>query len=141
MLEVYTDGSSRHNGEKWIGAYAYAIYKDGKAIYQSSKNLIGGTVNMCELIAVANAIHTSLTLYPNDNILIKSDSKYVLTGILSPLSMKTNKKGWNLIHQLIQNQNVKFDKVKAHEDDIYNNHVDKLAKEKLREYFNREDIV
>lgn len=135
MIVIYTDGSARQKGKLWIGAYAYAIYHNGKAIYQASLNLTPAAVNLCELTAVAHALYTSMKLYPDEPVQIYTDSQYVIDGVSNPLHVKTNKKCWALIQQLMVNRDIKFFHVKSHHTDVRNNHVDHLAKSKLRSQF------
>lgn len=135
MIVIYTDGSARQKDKLWVGAYAYAIYRNGKAIYQASLNLIPATVNLCELTAVSHALYTSMKLYPDEPIQIYTDSQYVINGLPNPLHVKTNKKGWILTQQLMVNRDIQFFHVQSHHTDFRNKHVDQLAKSKLRSQF------
>ena len=135
MIVIYTDGSARKKGKLWVGAYAYAIYRNGKAVYQASLNLIPAAANLCELTAVAHALYTSMKLYPDEPIQICTDSQYVIDGVSNPLHVKTNKKCWALVRQLMVNRDIRFFHVKSHHKDVRNNHVDRLARFKLRSQF------
>lgn len=135
MIVIYTDGSARRKSDQWIGAYAYELYCGGKAIYQKSMNLIPATINLCELMAVINALYTCNQLYPNQAIQIYTDSQYVAGGFKHPLQMKTNQTSWQALFQLTLNRPVEIFHVKSHHTDYRNNHVDRLARAKLRSQF------
>lgn len=105
-----------------------------KSKYQKSVNIVPATVNACELLAVADAIHYWANNCGQEPLEIRTDSLYVINGWKNPESNKKNKDIWKLISELKRNQNIQITHVKAHQSEIYNNHVDKLAKTKLREY-------
>lgn len=134
-ISIYTDGSARQKDTTWVGAYAYAIYETNKAVYQFSQNVIPATVNVAELLAVIHAIHHGIKKYPNDKILIITDSMYVINGSKHPQKMKTNKNIWELYSKVARNTNIELKYVKAHDKDSKNKHVDALAKAKLRSQF------
>lgn len=135
MIVIYTDGSARASNHTWIGAYAYSIYRNGKSIYQESKAIKPATVNFCELLAAANAIHTCVRLFPDEDIQLYTDSQYVITGSANPASNKKNKQGWSLWQSLVLNRNIQLFHVKGHDKDVRNKHVDTLAKSMLRSQF------
>lgn len=134
MITVYTDGSARYHEGEWKSAYACAIYKDDRAIDQFIRLMTGATINCTELVAVTHAIHACKQKCPNEPLTIMTDSEYVIRGSNAPLNQKANKKEWELFHNITQNQNVRIDHVKAHNGDVYNNHVDNLAKTALRQH-------
>lgn len=135
MITIYTDGSARQKDGVWVGAYAFALYRDGKALYQESKVVVPATVNVCELLAITDAIHTCQAKYPNEELEIYSDSQYAVNGFKSPLAIKTNKPYWQLLNNIKCNLPITIEHVKGHDQDVKNKHVDSLAKSKLRSQF------
>lgn len=137
MIDVYTDGSSRHDGKKWIGAYAFAIYVNKKLQHEESNILIPLTNNGSELVAVMKALHYCQQHYPTKEIRIHTDSQYVLYGHARNKQhpLNTNRKLWKLYYKMRDHVNFTLSHVKAHASNKQNNHVDKLARTKLREYF------
>lgn len=137
MIDVYTDGSSRHDGHRWIGAYAFAVYVDGQLSHEESELIIPLTNNGGELIAVMKALYHCYHHYPNQEIRIHTDSQYVLYGNARnkkhPLG--TNTKIWKLYYKMRDQMNFTLTHVKAHADNAENNHVDKVARHTLRKYF------
>ena len=96
MIKIYTDGGSRNTGVKVKGghvaptdlsAWAFAIEKDGKIIYQQSGFKLGETNNRMELVAAGSALRyiSRSEELKNEKIVLISDSAYVL----NPLE-----KGW-----------------------------------------------
>lgn len=137
MIEVYTDGSSR-KAEQWIGAIAFAVYDGECARYQCVQQVMPGTNNGSELIAVMKALHYCHNTYPDRQLHIYTDSQYVLNGDKRSASnpLKTNTHLWNLYYKLKENMNFSISHVKAHDKNERNNHVDNLARQELRAYFN-----
>lgn len=131
-LTIYTDGASR--GNPGPGGYG-AILKWGTI----EKELSGGyrrtTNNRMELLAVIRALEALNK--PNLNIVIYSDSKYVVNAVQEGWLnnwIKTDFKGgkknkdlWKKYHQLAQQHKIQFIWVKGHADNAYNNRCDVLA--------------
>lgn len=138
MIEIYTTGNARQSGTKWIGAYAYSIYKDNKAITQYSCVIIPATQNLSELIAFANVLHTIHNNYPNDGINIHTKSMYLIGGVEKCNKMKSNKDAWTLISKLYNADNMTIRHIS--DTSVTNNekhksrmkHIDVLAKQKLK---------
>jgi ribonuclease HI len=131
-LVVYTDGSSR--GNPGPGGYA-AILKWG----DTEKELSGGfrltTNNRMELMAVIAALESLKRT--GLNILVYSDSQYVVKAIeqgwlknwiaTNFKGGKKNKDLWLRYYDLASKHNIKFNWVRGHADNPYNNRCDKLA--------------
>ena len=131
-LIVYTDGSSRGNpGPGGFGA----ILKWGN----NEKEISGGyqrtTNNRMELMAVIAALEALKK--PNLDIIIYSDSQYVVKSVeLGWLKtwLATNFKGgkknkdlWLRYNELAGQHKIKFQWVKGHAENPYNNRCDRLA--------------
>ena len=137
MITIYTDGAC--SGNPGIGGWG-AIIIDGK---NTPISLNGGeentTNNRMELCAAINAISYFET---KQNLEIFTDSKYLKDGIESWIhkwkinnwknSSKQpvkNKKLWERLDELNSIKHVKWQWVKAHDTNIFNNRVDLLARQ------------
>ena len=135
---IYTDGSSLSN-PGFCGA-AYIMLSNNKKIKEKMIPLGKGTNNIAELTAVITALKDVRDLNP-DKILIIADSQYVVNGATSwykswqknNWKSSSNKKVlnielWKELVFLIETMNVDFEWVKAHNENVYNEQVDALAK-------------
>lgn len=129
---IYTDGASR--GNPGPGGYgAILIWNDFKK--ELSKGYRLTTNNRMELLAVIAALEAMKK--NNLDLLIYSDSNYVVKaceeGWLKNW-IKTDFKGgkknkdlWLRYYELSQNHKIKFQWVKGHAANTYNNRCDELA--------------
>lgn len=80
MINIYTDGSARGNGNKdSSGGYGVIVLKENDTYmdYYCAKNNISGTTNnRMELSALLRALELTQTKYKNEQCIIKSDSAY-----------------------------------------------------------------
>lgn len=138
MIDIYTAGNARQLDSTWIGAYAYAIYKDNKALLQYSCSITPATQNVSEMISVANAIHTIHTDYPNEQINIHTKSMYIIGGIEKCNKMKTNKDIWKLIYKLYDKNTMSIRHIgdnsvidnQKHKNRM--SHIESISKQKLK---------
>jgi ribonuclease HI len=148
IIKIYTDGSC--NPQQKIGAWAAIILVKDQEILLKDKAL-NTTHNQMELLAVIKALeYIEKNNFNNLRIEIYSDSQYVvnLAERKSKLKnsnylTKTGKEIQNrslvekIIHY-IENLNIEFIKVKAHQkksDEInYNRDVDKISRKIVRDY-------
>jgi ribonuclease HI len=131
-LVVYTDGSSR--GNPGPGGYA-AILKWGDTEKELSGGFTRTTNNRMELMAVIAALESLKRT--GLNILVYSDSQYVVRAIEEGWLKnwiasnfkggKKNKDLWLRYNELASKHNIKFNWVRGHADNPYNNRCDKLA--------------
>ena len=133
---IYTDGACSCNPGK--GGWGLVIIRNNKKLeyYGSEQNT---TNNRMEMTAIIQGLSKCKD---DENILLFSDSKYVLKGIKDWMlnwkqnnwkSVKNkpikNKDLWLIIDGLIQKKvNARFNWVKAHSNNEYNNRADYLAK-------------
>ena len=136
MIRIYTDGSCL--GNPGNGGWAFLL-KDGDKLISMSGFQKETTNNQMELTAAINALN-----YINDSlgeITIITDSNYVKNGISEWIKSwkknnwktanKSNVKNqhlWEKLDELNSKLNVKWEWVKAHNIDKYNNYVDELAR-------------
>ncbi len=130
---VYTDGSAKGNPGK--GGYGIVIMsgeyrKDISVGYRLTTN------NRMELLAVIVALE--MIKQPNNNVMIFSDSKYVIDSVEKKWVFGWQKKGfkgkknvdlWQRFLKIYPKQNVKFTWVKGHAGNVLNERVDSLAVE------------
>ncbi len=136
MTIIYTDGACSGNPGK--GGWGLIILRDEKVLEYFGFNN-NTTNNRMEMTAIIQGLSKCKK---DEDIILYSDSKYVLSGIKDWMlnwkqnGWKTvknkpikNKDLWLLIDECIQNKdNVKFKHVKAHNGDLYNERADYLAK-------------
>jgi len=135
MIKIYTDGSCI--GNPGAGGWAAVI------LNEKNKKLISGneynvTNNQMELLATIKALNSFKN---KESIIIFTDSKYVKNGITKWIknwqknNWKTAKKSsvknqdlWKRLDQLVKFHTVKWEWIKAHSTNSYNNLADELAK-------------
>ena len=132
FISIYTDGASR--GNPGPGGYG-VLLMFGKHRKELSKGYIKTTNNRQELRAVIAGLEAITK--PNQNIIVYSDSKYVVDSVSKGWLtnwIKTDFKGgkknkdlWTRYFHLAQKINVKLKWVKGHADNPYNNRCDELA--------------
>ena len=137
MIKIYTDGAC--SGNPGRGGWAAIIINDEK-IEKISGSHNNTTNNRMELTAVISA----LKFVTDQNLEIYTDSKYTKDGIEKWISnwkkngWKTsnkqdvkNKDLWNELDHLNQKKNVKWNWVKGHSENKYNNMADELARSEV----------
>ena len=135
MIKIYTDGSCI--GNPGAGGWA-AIILDGKnkKIISGSKN--NTTNNQMELFAAIKALSN---FNKKKSFKIFTDSNYVKDGITKWIknwkknNWKTsakkavkNQELWKKLDKLVKFHDVKWEWIKGHSTNIYNNLADELAK-------------
>lgn len=129
MIELYTDGACSNNQikEKSVGGWAYIL------LYQDNKKIDKGQVkettnNRMEMLAVINGLKA---IKKNDiKIVVYSDSQLIVETINSGWKRKANLDLWQQLDlELLRFKDIKFQHVKGHYNNAYNNLVDRLAVE------------
>ena len=135
MIKIYTDGSCI--GNPGAGGWA-AIILDGKNEKIISGNKNNTTNNQMELLA---AIKGLSNFNKKKSFKIFTDSNYVKDGITKWIknweknNWKTSNKKpvknqelWKKLDKLVKFHNVKWEWIKGHSTNIYNNLADELAR-------------
>ena len=135
MIKIYTDGSCI--GNPGSGGWA-AVILDGKNEKIISGNKNNTTNNQMELMA---AIKGLSNFSKKKSFKIFTDSNYVKDGITKWIknweknNWKTSNKKpvknqelWKKLDKLVKFHNVKWEWVKGHSTNIYNNLADELAR-------------
>jgi ribonuclease HI len=129
---VYTDGSCL--GNPGPGGWAAIIIENGKenAISGNSGREKDTTNNRMEMMAVIRALeyiheNTAPKDLPNLQINFFIDSNLIVQTLSSGWKKKKNQDLWAEIERLTAWLNIRWNWVKAHHEDKYNNKVDELA--------------
>ena len=135
MIKIYTDGSCI--GNPGSGGWA-AVILDGKNEKIISGNKNNTTNNQMELMA---AIKSLSNFNKKKSLKIFTDSNYVKDGITKWIrnweknNWKTstkkpvkNQELWKKLDKLVKFHDVKWEWVKGHSTNIYNNLADELAR-------------
>ena len=142
-IDIYTDGASK--GNPGNGGFGYVIQMGGY-VYKYAQGEINTTNNRMELSAVVAAFNVIKSIEIDNKlqyeIRLYSDSKYVTEAINKNWLFNWVRRGflnvkntdlWSQLYLLISplmlqsNVNVRFEWVKGHAGNYYNEIVDKLA--------------
>lgn len=136
-VTIYTDGACK--GNPGPGGWAYLMFLDSDPSLRKveSGSFLETTNNQMEMIAVINALSS---LKEKCNVNLYTDSQYVKNGItlwvpnwkLNNWKTSSNKpvknvELWKSLDYLFSKHNLVMHYVKAHNGDINNEFVDKLA--------------
>jgi len=131
MIDIFTDGAS--SGNPGPGGYG-AILRKGQHYKEISEGFRKTTNNRMELLAVIVALE-SIKL-PNQEVMIHSDSKYIIDAVEKKWLYSWIKKGfvgkknqdlWLRFYSVYKQHRVKFTWVKGHAGHIENERCDELA--------------
>lgn len=144
-MQIYTDGCCRNLKH---GGWGYAVVKDNVVVYTKKGGVWNTTNNKMEMTAVIEALkyikeHQSEA---GGNFTICADSKYVINGATSWIrtwkknGWMTSKKEpvlnedlWREIDALHSQVSVKWQWVKGHSNNSFNDLADKLANDACTE--------
>ncbi|MCZ4407734.1 ribonuclease HI [Cryomorphaceae bacterium 1068] len=128
---IYTDGSSR--GNPGPGGYGAVLLSEKGHEKKLSEGFRKTTNNRMELLSVIKALEA---LKKPCEVLVFSDSKYVVDSVEKGWVYSWQKKGfakkknpdlWKRYLNIARNHRVKFEWVKGHDGNKYNEICDKLA--------------
>ncbi|RCH55383.1 ribonuclease HI [Mucilaginibacter hurinus] len=131
MIELFTDGAS--SGNPGPGGYG-TILRAGQHYKELSEGFRKTTNNRMELLAVIKGLEALKN--PNQNVIIYSDSKYVIDAIekrwvhgwvAKGFKDKKNKDLWLRYLELAKLHNIKLKWVKGHAGHPENERCDQLA--------------
>ena len=133
QITIYTDGSAK--GNPGNGGYG-VVMMSGKHKKELSEGFRLTTNNRMELLSVIVALEAIKS--PSDNVQIFSDSKYVVDSVEKKWVFGWEKKGfkgkknidlWKRFLAIYPKHKVKFNWVKGHAGNEYNEICDALAVE------------
>ena len=131
MIEIFTDGAS--SGNPGPGGYG-VILRSGQHYKELSEGFRKTTNNRMELMAVIKGLEAIKT--HNQNVMIFSDSKYVIDSIEKKwvngwvkkgFEGKKNKDLWMRYLDVSKRHNIKFTWVRGHNGHPENERCDQLA--------------
>ena len=140
FIEIYTDGSSL--GNPGPGGWGVVVVKDEKIIENFGGSEKKTTNNRMELTGAIEALRFILNNHKNKDVVIHTDSAYVLGGVTSWVSnweqngWRTankkpvlNKELWQELVALSRElgKHLSWQKVKGHSGHIYNDKADEIA--------------
>lgn len=144
--EVYTDGASARNGKSdCAGGWGFILLKDGKEIARDSgyekpssnqRMELTGAIKACQNLEQLIKDYSGFT-----EIIVNSDSAYLINCFQKKWYQNWQNNGWlNSAKQPVANKdlweqlipffgmaNIKWNKVKGHSGNVWNDEVDKLA--------------
>jgi ribonuclease HI len=128
MIKVYTDGSCKPTNPGLAGS-SFIVVEDEKLLAAEGKYIGTNTNNVAELSAVKFALdYLKDKKLESETIMVHSDSQYVIGSLSKNWKAKAN---IELIQQIKDSlkefPNLKFEWVKAHNGDEYNEMADELA--------------
>lgn len=147
-IEYYTDGSCRNNGsENAVGAYGYIVIANQQIQYQFVEKELNTTNQRCELLAALRACQHAANAIPWADIVIYSDSAYLINCWKQKWYEKwlmndwrnsqkqavANQDLWEQLIPFFDNVNYTFVKVKGHAGVEYNEVIDQLVQAKSLE--------
>lgn len=143
-LSIYTDGGSHKNPGP--GGWAYVIVGDNNIIAEDWGAEKDITNNRMEMVAVIYALERIAGLNATRNgITVFTDSQYVQKGMdewihvwkkkgwhTSEKKPVKNKDLWQKLDELAGRMRVKWQWVKGHAGDFYNERCDRMTQEAIR---------
>ena len=136
-IDLYTDGSCL--GNPGPGGVGIVVIVDNEVQDKQSFGDIMTTNNKMELQATIAGIQYVKDVYDNPDITVFTDSNYVVRG-MNEWIVGWKKKKWNNVKnvelwQILDSisSGCKFEWVKAHADNVYNNLADELARSAAEE--------
>ena len=91
MITIFTDGSSRKSSAD--GGYGVIAFKDEQIIYAHQEQKDNVTNNQMELQAIIHACEFADKYFPNEEVIIYSDSSYCVNSITNWM-FTWAKNGW-----------------------------------------------
>lgn len=129
-MNVYTDGSCDPKSKD--GGWGYIILDDKFNFeWHSGGSSTNTTNNRMELTAIINVLDFSLKLNVKE-IIIHTDSLLSINCALGKFKRNCNLDLWLNYDELKSKIQVSFKWVKAHNGDYYNEQVDKIAKNYMK---------
>jgi len=127
-ITIYTDGSSK--GNPGPGGWASLIIHDRK-IHKIFGNESNTTNNRMELLAVIKALKWVRSAFKPGtvNIHIKSDSSLIIKTMNEGWKTKKNLDLWEQLGKATDGTTIKWEWVKGHATNKYNNECDRIAQE------------
>lgn len=126
-IAVFTDGSAYTKDRS--GGWAWVALDSFEGIHTASGSVSDTTISRMELTAVTDALCSLYKAYGSLDVLVYSDSEYVVLGNQDRSRKRVkNRDCWEGVDDSISLHNtVTFEHVKGHSDSVYNEMADQLA--------------
>ena len=121
MIRIYSDGSCL--GNPGPGGWGVVFIDGNKESYYSGSNK-ETTNNRME---IQGAIEGLKLTSESDDITLITDSTYVINTITKNWKRKVNNDLWDILDNLVLTRNIKWEWVKGHSGNKFNEKADKLA--------------
>ncbi len=122
MITIYTDGAC--SGNPGLGGWGVVVIKENGEESYFSGSQEDTTNNRMEIQAVIEGLENS---NPDEEIRIFSDSTYVINTLTKNWKRNANHDLWSKLDNLVRGRNIKWNWVKGHSGDKYNDLADELA--------------
>lgn len=144
IFHVYTDGAC--SGNPGPGGWAYVILDEqGRLLHEMSGYAPNTTNNRMEIQAALSGIKQASLLGDNPNIILYSDSNYLIQAFTKGWMANWLKTGWKKntvknqdlwqeLNVLLNKVKVEWIKVKGHSDNEYNNRCDQMAVAAIKQH-------
>ena len=125
---IYTDGSAIGNGNPDAACgWAFLILEEGMETASGSGGCIGSTNNRMEMTAAIMAMRACTD--KSAPSVLYSDRQYVVRTVKGEFSIKKNHDLWHeLFSEKKKFSDIRFEWVRGHDKDAYNNCVDNMAR-------------
>lgn len=124
MIRIYTDGA--YSPSRNQGGWAYVVVENGEEIDRDLDAEMDTTNNRMEIMAVIKAVEF-VNKYKLKDVIIVSDSMYVIGTITLGWSKKKNTDLWDILFNSLKGVIINWEHVKGHNGDKWNEHCDMLA--------------
>lgn len=139
IWHLWTDGSCHPNPGK--GGYGWISYRDGTTeddfkngngeFFLDSGSKRNTTNNQMELLAVIKGLE--FVKRKSSNVVVYSDSQYVINTMTKGWARKKNVEMWNQLDHVVKGMNVTWQWVRGHNNTLFNEAVDSLANSAVNE--------
>ncbi|MGJ8455637.1 RNase H family protein [Pseudothermotoga sp. U03pept] len=136
-MTIYTDAS--YSNQTNVLGYAFCLVEDGKVEHFSDAFILkNGSSTIAEIIAVTKSLEYCLKNNIQNPVVVHDYNELPFFAFGYRKCPPSMYKFVKTLQKLTQEVKPRFRKVEAHKDDIYNNTVDKLAREKMQEFISRQ---
>ena len=139
-IEIYTDGSCLTQKPDRPGAASALILINGIISFQNSKTFYNTTNNQMEILSAIIALkelerldllNEDITLYSDSQYLINGMNEYLDKWIANNYNGIKNPEYWKILSNF-KKSNIKYIWVKGHNNNVYNEIVNKMAQTCMR---------
>ena len=120
MIDIYTDGACI--GNPGPGGWGVVILQENDNFFLS-----GGEKNTTNNRMEITAVIEGLKNVDSKDLTVYSDSTYVINTITKGWKKNKNQDLWEILEKLVSEKNVKWEWVKGHSGNEFNEKADKLA--------------